>query len=135
MAGKVCDEGEWFLANAALVSAAESANLYLGLYTDVAEPGETANLSTISELAEGANGYDRIALAAGDWVITDDESEQLQKTFTANGGDWGNVTGYFITDVANGTAGNLIAVENFDDGPYNVLDGLSVLITAKIVTA
>ena len=131
---KITDQGETFLANAALKSAAESANLYLGLYTDVAEPGETANLASITELAE-ANGYARIALAAANWTITDDLSEQPQKTFTANGANWGNVSGYFIADCANGTAGNLIAVENFSDGPYNTLDGLSILITPKILTA
>ena len=134
MSPKITDEGEWFLANAALVSAAESANLYLGLYTDVAEPGETANLATITELAV-ANGYARIAMPAANWTIVDDLAEQPQQTFTANGGDWGNVSGYFISDVANGTAGNLIAVENFSDGPYNTLDGLSILVTPKILTA
>lgn len=134
MSPKICDEGEWFLANAALKSAAESDPLYLGLYTDVAEPGETANLATITELAE-ANGYARIALAAANWTITDDFAEQPQQTFTANGANWGNVSGYFLCDAANGTAGNLIAVENFSDGPYNILDGLSVLVTPGIVTA
>lgn len=131
---KICDEGEWFLANAALKSAAESANLYLGLYTDVTEPGETANLATITELAE-ANGYARIALPAANWTITDDLAEQPQQTFTANGGDWGNVSGYFLTDANTGNVGNLIAVENFSDGPYNTPDGISILITPKILTA
>ena len=134
MSPKIVDQGEWFLANAALKSAAESANLYLGLYTDVDEPGETANLATITELAE-ANGYARIALPAANWTITNDLSEQPQQTFTANGANWGNVSGYFITDVANGTTGNLIAVENFSDGPYDTLDGLSILLTPKILTA
>lgn len=134
MSPKICDQGETFLANAALKSAAESANLYLGLYTDVAEPGETADLDTISELP-AANGYARIAMPAANWTIVDDTSEQPQQTFTANGGSWGNVSGYFITEVDSGNAGNLIAVENFSDGPYEVLDGLSVLITPKIVTA
>ena len=134
MAGKICDQGETFLANAALVGAA-AANLYLGLYTDVAEPGETANLATINELTEGDHGYDRMALAAANWTIVDDQAEQPRQTFTAVGGDWGNVSGYFLTDALTGNVGNLIAVENFNDGPYNTLDGLSILITPTILIA
>ena len=57
---------------------------------------------------------------------------QLQKTFTANGGNWGDVVGYFLTDVASGTAGKLVAVEDFSDGPYTVNDGWSVKVTPTV---
>jgi hypothetical protein len=133
---KLCDEGEHNILEVYLGGAARggSANLYIGLYTDATEPAETANLATITELAV-ANGYARIALPDAGWTVTDDTAVQPEKTFTANGDDWGNVAGYFVCDAANGTAGNLIFVESFSDGPYNVLDGVSVKITPAIMAA
>ena len=58
--------------------------------------------------------------------------EGHQKTFTAAGGDWGDVYGYFVAHCASGAAGDLIAVETFTDGPYTVTDGLSIKITATV---
>ncbi len=130
---KLCDEGETFLADAALKTAAP-ANLYLGLFTDATEPGEAATLATITELAV-ANGYARIALAKADWTISGTNptlATQPQKTFTCTPVAWGNVYGYFITDGSSGTGGKLIAVETFSDGPYDVpIDGV-VKITPKL---
>ena len=57
-----------------------------------------------------------------------------QQTFTATGGPWGNVYGYFIATASSGTAG-LIAVENFSDGPYSVGDGDAVRVTPTITIA
>ena len=123
---KLCDLGETFLADAALKTAA-AAILYLGLFTDATEPGEDAILASITELPV-ANGYARIALAKADWTISGTAptiAAQPQKTFTSTPGAWGMVYGYFICDAASGTAGNLIAVETFSDGPYNVpVDGV-----------
>ena len=133
---KLTNEGENAVLEVFLGGATRggSGNLYLGLYMDATEPAEDANLATITEVP-AANGYARIALADGDWNIADDLATHNQQTFTANGGDWGNVTGYFICDAANGTVGNLIAVEHFSDGPYNVLDGLVVLVTPAVLAA
>ena len=103
--------------------------LELGLYTDATEPPETATLGTISEVA-GGTGYVRKDLDRGSWTRNDDESTYAQQSFTASGGAWGNVYGYFITD---GT--NLLAVEHFSDGPYNVGDGDSIKITPKITVS
>jgi len=64
-----------------------------------------------------------------------DLATHVQKTFLAAGGAWGQVYGYFICDVITGDAGNLLFVEHFSDGPYNVLNGLSVLITPAIQAA
>ena len=128
---KLTNEGETHLLNTYLKQDARDP-LYLGLYTDAAEPGESANLATITEVPEGANGYDRIALPDANWTVVDDTATHEQKVFTANGGDWGNVAGYFICDAANGTVGNLAIVEHFSDGPYNVLNGLSVLVAPAI---
>jgi len=107
-------------------------DLYLGLYTDATEPAEDATLVTISELPV-ANGYARIALIPADWSEGDPGVfTNLQKTFEASGGDWGDVYGYFLTDCASGTAGKLVAVENFSDGPYTVNDGWITKVTPKI---
>jgi len=133
---KWCDEGETDVGAVYLKGAARGTNLYVGLYTDAAEPAETATLASITELAV-ANGYARILLGDADWTeqATKGVYENLEKTFTANGGDWGSVYGYFICDVASGTAGNLLAVETFSDGPYTVNDGWSVKVTPKVTVA
>lgn len=133
---KLCNDGENAVLEVFFAGGTRggSGNLYLGLYTDAAEPAEDANLATITELP-AANGYARIAMPDANWTVVADEATHEQQTFAANGGDWGNVTGYFICDAANGTVGNLIAVEQFSDGPYNVLDGLVVLVTPAILAA
>lgn len=133
---KLVNLGETQLLNTYLKGTTRpgSANLYLGLYTDVAEPGETANLASITELA-AANGYARVAMADANWTVTDDLAAQPQQTFTANGANWGNVTGYFICDAANGNTANLLFVEHFSDGPYDILDGMSAKITPAILAA
>jgi hypothetical protein len=131
MSAKLTNEGENHVLDVYLAGDVRDP-LYLGLYTDGTEPAETANLDSITELVEGANGYDRIALPDANWTIVDDVATHEQQTFTANGASWGNVTGYFICDAANGNVGNLIFVEHFSDGPYLCLDGLSILVTPAI---
>jgi hypothetical protein len=131
---KLTNEGENNVLNTYLKGVARG-DLYLGLYTDAAEPAEAITLATISELPEGVNGYDRIALDDGDWAVVDDLATNVQKTFTAAGGDWGNAYGYFICNVITGVVGKVLFVEHFSDGPYNVLNGLSVLVTPAIQAA
>lgn len=129
---KWCNEGETHVGNVFLRKDAPG-DLWVGLYLDTSEPAEDATLSSISEVPV-ANGYARIALVNTDWTeqATKGEFLQLQKIFTANGGNWGDVYGYFITDCASGTAGKLESVENFTDGPYAVNDGWSVKVTPKV---
>jgi hypothetical protein len=129
---KWCDEGETQVGNIYLRKDAVI-DLWVGLYTDATEPAEDATLSSITELPV-ANNYARIALTNTDWTeqATKGVFEQLQKTFTASGGDWGSVYGYFLADCASGTAGKLVAVEHFSDGPYTVNDGWSVKVTPKV---
>lgn len=88
---------------------------------------------TITEQAVGL-GYGRIQLLDADWTeqATKGVFKNLQKTFTASGGGWGDQYGYFITTAQTGTAGKLLAVEHFSDGPYLVNDGWSVKVTAQI---
>ncbi len=135
MGGKLTDEGEndvatWYVKNDQSSRGVDG--LYLGLYTDSTEPLETATLATITELA--LTGYARIQLLDADWTITDDVAQNIAKTFTA-GEAWGNIYGYFICNIVSGTAGELIFVEHFSTGPFNVADTKTIEITPKVTVA
>ena len=131
---KWCDEGETLVANILFKSTDPSTGfnpLYIGLYMNTSEPAEADSLTDITEPTGGT--YARKSLARDSaWSVSGDEATGDQVIHAASGAAWGNVYGYFITDVASGTVGNLIAVEDFSDGPYNVGDGDSVKITPKI---
>jgi len=130
---KWVDEGENRVANILFGAQAVDANTYMGIYTDAAEPGETATLPggavPITELS--GTGYARITLARGTWAITGDHADYAQQTFTAGAGGWANCYGYFIASSSD-NSGKLIAVEHFTGGPFNVPDGGSIKITPKI---
>lgn len=132
---KWCDEGETQVGDSYLKGTAPP-QLYLGLYKDTSEPAEDTTLASITEVTVEYD-YARIILVKADWTeqATKGEFLQIQKIFTANGGNWGNVYGYFLTDCASGTAGKLVAVEHFSDGPYAVNDGWSVKITPKVTAS
>lgn len=135
MGGKLTNEGEidvisWYLKNDQTSRGADA--LYLGLYTDTTEPLETDTLATITELA--LTGYARIQLLDADWSGAADVATNLAKTFTA-GEAWGNIYGYFICNVSSGTAGELLFVEHFSTGPFNVANGKTIEITPKITVA
>jgi hypothetical protein len=131
---KLVDEGEGDIGNIYLKNTTQNANLYLGLYTaPTSEPAEDAVLTGLTEPTGGT--YARIALAPADWTKAGSVFTQVQKTFSATGAAWGNCYGYFICTVATGTAGLLIAVEQFSDGPYNVPDGGAVKVTAKMTVS
>jgi len=129
---KWCNEGETLVGNIFLKKAAVT-DLWVGLYLDTSEPAEDATLASITEVPV-LYDYARIALGAADWTeqATKGIFENLQKIFTANGGNWGDVYGYFLTDCASGTAGKFVSCENFSDGPYTVNDGWSVKVTPKV---
>ena len=128
---KWCDEGETSVGNVYLKATAKP-SYYLGLFKNTTEPAETAVLADITE--QSALGYARIQLLDADWTeeATKGVFHNLQKTFTASGGNWGSVYGYFICTVASGTGGLLVAAELFSDGPYTVNDGWSVKVTPKV---
>ena len=131
---KWTDEGEHRTADILFGSQAVDATLYMGLFTDVTEPAETATLATITELPVASN-YARIALTRGTWTVTNDYAQYAQQTFTATGGNWGSVYGYFICTGSSGTTGKLLGVETFSNGPYTINDGDSVRITPKVSIA
>ena len=129
---KWTDAGENRVADILFDDQAVDDTLYLALYTDpTSEPAETAVDTDLTEPSGGA--YARIALSRGTWVVTDSAAAYAQQTFTATGGAWGNVYGYFISTGSSGTSGGvLMAVENFSDGPYSIGDGDSVAITPTV---
>ena len=136
MGGKLIDEGgddllTWYLKN---VQTSRGANeLYLGLYLNTTEPVQSATLASgLTELSLA--GYTRIPLLDVDWTIASQIGTNLEKTFTATV-DWGNIYGYFICNIISGTAGELIFVEHFSTGPFNVLDTKTIDIIPKIAAA
>jgi len=130
---KWCDEGETAVGEVFLTGAA-GVDKYLALFTNSSEPAETASISSLEEVT--GSGYARIQLGDADWTeqATKGEFQNTQKTFSATG-DWGDVTGYAICTVETGTAGSLLAVETFSDGPYTVNNGWSVKITPTVTIA
>ncbi len=129
---KFVNEGENRVVDILFGSQAVDDTLYLGIYTNETEPAEDATLASITEPV--GNGYARIVLARGTWVITADYAQYAQQTFTADGGNWGNCYGYFIATSSDGT-GKLLAVEQFSSGPFNTSDGDSIKITPKITVS
>lgn len=112
-------------------SQAVDGTLYLGLYTDASEPGETATIASLTEVS-GA-GYARKSLARGSWSIANDIATYAAQTFAASGA-WGAVTGYFIA-TTNDDSGKLLAVESFSEGSFNMVNGSSLQLTPKITAA
>lgn len=133
---KWVDAGENRVANVLFGATNPDANYYLGIYTNSTEPGENAGLPSqsnpITELS--GSGYSRKTLARGSWSINADVASFAQQTFTATGGAWSNCYGYFICNSADNT-GQLLCVEHFVGGPYNVPDGGSIKITPNITVA
>lgn len=134
MAGILCNEGETIVGDI-LCKDGTKPDLYLLLYTDTTQPAETITLATITELAV-ANGYARIILAHTDWTESPVGTlTNILKTFTCATANWGAVYGYGITTTTSGTAGKMVAVEHFSDGPYTVnVDGI-VKVTPALVIA
>jgi hypothetical protein len=130
--GKLTDEGRidvgtWYFKNDQSSRGADA--LYLGLYLNTTEPLQTATLASgLTELA--LTGYARIQLLDADWSNAANVFSNLIKTFTA-GENWGNVYGYFICNVPSGTSGELVWVEHFSTGPFNVANTKTVDVTPK----
>lgn len=126
---KLVNEGEERIANVLFGSQSIDAVYYMGAYSNGSEPGETATLTDLTEI--GGNGYARKTLTRGAFSITDSIATYAEQTFTASGGDWGDVTGYFIANSAD-NSGQLMWVESFSGGAYNITDGSSLKITPSI---
>ncbi len=123
------DGGENRVLNILLGALPVDGALYLGLYKNPTELGESAVLGDLTEVS-GA-GYARKTLTRGSWVIVGDAATYAIQTFLAQGGDWGNVTGYFIATSASGTSGVLLATEHFD-AAMNIVAGKGIKIEPRI---
>lgn len=104
-------------------------SFYVGLYTNGTEPAEGCALTDITE-PSGYN-YARQAVADGDWTLTTDHVTAPELTFTATGGSWGTITGWFLCNVSSGTSGIVMAVETFGSS-YLMTDGSTLKLTATI---
>lgn len=131
---KWVDEGEHRAADIIFGAQAVDSSLYMGLYTSpTSEPAETAVINDLTE--PGTGGYARITLTRGSWTVTASVASYAQQTFSPSGASWGNVYGYFVCTVASGTAGKLVYVEHFSNGPYSVGDGDTVKVTPSVTVA
>jgi hypothetical protein len=130
---KWCDEGETDVLRIAVKEdVSPVGTLYLGIYTNNAEPAEAADLGDITEPA--GNGYARKALTAANWTVSGDLASYAQQIFEATGA-WGNCYGYFLATSVD-ASGHLWAVENFSNGPYNIQNnGDQIKVTPKIRAA
>lgn len=122
---KLVDEGENRILNMLLGSLAVDGAWYLGLYKNVTEPAEDITLAGFTE--PSGFGYARKTLTKGSWTIVADLASYAQQTFLASGGDWGNITGYFIATTSN-NSGKVIAICHFTEA-------LAVLNTKGIKVA
>ncbi|MFA5381966.1 MAG: hypothetical protein WC356_02285 [Candidatus Micrarchaeia archaeon] len=107
-------------------------DIYLGLFYNDGDPPEADTvLADLTEPTTG--GYARIAIPPADFTLTAGTGQitAAAKTFTPSGDDWGTIDGWFICDAASGD-GVLIAIEQFSDGPYNVLDTVPVIVIAAL---
>ena len=133
MAGHWCTEGINRIFNILFEATAVDATLYLGLYTNTTEPAVDASLSDLTEPSGG--GYARLALTRGaDWTIVAALATAGVETFTSGGAAWGLVYGYFVGS-SNDDSGDLMFVEHFSDGPYDNIDGGSILCQCRITGA
>jgi hypothetical protein len=125
------DEGENRVNNI-LFEATAVENYELRLFTvPIVAPGETDVFADFTE--PSGNGYAVITLTRGtDWTVAADLATAVSKTFTASGGDWGNIYGYFVVVP---TSHEVMFSELFSDGPYNIVDGNNVNIVVKITAA
>lgn len=128
---KWVNEGENRVANILFGSTAVDGTLYLGLYKNATEPAETATLADMEEV-DGA-GYERKSLDRGSWTVVADLATYAEQTFTASG-IWGAVTGYFIGTTAN-DSGQLLCVQSFAEGSFNMVANSSLKFTPKIRVA
>ena len=112
-------------------------DLYVGLYmTPTTDPGVDGNGGldlTLAGLTEPSEGeYARILVEPGDWTLVDNLLTAAEVNFVASGPAWGIIYGWFVCDCASGTAGKLIAIEQFLDAPYNVGAAGEVKVVARL---
>lgn len=126
-----CDEGENRVLNILLGDTPVDGAYYLGLYKNSVQPAESVGVADLIE--PSGFGYARKPLSRGlaNWTISGDEAAYAEQTFLAQGGDWGDIYGYFITTTLTGTGGKLMGLEHLGSA-FPVLDGKGIKITPKL---
>ena len=136
MPGIWTNEGNHLLLDV-FAKGATPPDLYVGLYmTPTTDPGVDGNgglALTLADLTEPSEGeYARILVEPGDWTLVDNLLTAAEVNFVASGLAWGIIYGWFVCDCATGTAGKLIAIEQFLDAPYNVGAAGEVKVVARL---
>jgi hypothetical protein len=122
------NEGLNRVLNILLGAQAVDGAYYLGLYKNVTELAAGAALADLEE--PSGYGYNRITLSRGSWSIVDNAATFAKQTFLADGGDWGDIYGWFLGTTLNNT-GKLLASEHFTT-KLTVKDGKGIKIIPKV---
>lgn len=117
MAG-LLNEGEQWALGILLRADTNTGSLYAGLYTNSTEPVETATLASgLTEVSTSGSAYARLAVerSSTGWptlalVSGDYQATSKSLAFATPTSAWGTVYGVFLTTVASGTAGLLLAI-------------------------
>jgi hypothetical protein len=125
---KLMDQGENRVLNILFGTQDVDTVLYLGLYKNVAALAEDAALTGLEEPV--GFGYARIAVSRGSWTISGASATYPAQTFLADGGDWGDITGYFLGTTVNNT-GKLLFTEHLD-AAIEVTDGKGIKVTLTV---
>jgi hypothetical protein len=129
MPGQWQDEGKNRILNILFGAQAVDANLYLGLHLNATKPSTSVGLADLTE--PFGDGYARIVLPRGGWVINGIQVTYDVKTFLAAGGDWGQIYGSFLCTVLTGTSGILLTLD-YLDSPVYVADGKGIQVIPTI---
>lgn len=125
------DEGEQDMLEVYFRAGSAPTNFYMGLIND-SGIAETDTLATMAGEPSGS-GYSRQLTTFGATALNSGDYQTVgtQETFTASGGTIGPVDHAFITDVASGTAGQLLVVSPLA-ATRTLLDGDSLLATVTL---
>lgn len=131
MAGITPIEGQQLIAKLlySRVLVDRDEDLELGLFTN-ATVGETTTLADIDEPALG--GYARKTLSDASWDITAGEAGYAALSFTAVGGAFVDVMGYFIATKSASGSPRLLHLEVDPDGPFTVDAANTYSVTLSI---
>ena len=126
------DEGKILLLEIFFKNTSPLSNIYMGLFTNSSEPAAGDALALITEPSPSGGYARKVYSRNDDWNMGTNAISGSSETFTASGGDIGNVYGYFLASTED-ESGKLLAVEVFTDGPYYLSSGDYIIITPVIV--
>lgn len=107
------------------------ANLTLALYTAPTSLSNTVTYASFTKVT--GNGYADKTLTDASWSNTNEVFSYAAQTFTAAGGNWTGIYGYFIHTIKAGTGTNkVMACEQDPNAPITVNNGSDYIITPQI---